>query len=597
MSIVEGVQGLVSFLGYRINILRMVRETTTSFVNEIGQCRNMNSKLRVGLLLDSLFLPGWAFTAIKRMIASNCAEVALIVLNHPRVKSSSFLSMIWQTRKSSLYHVFNAIDERLFLRNANALTKFDSSALFSATPIFEVEPIEEDDEQYFSAPVLEQINSHRLDILVKFGFGKLGKDIFSCAKYGIWTYRWGDQRKIEEGLTGFWEVARGWPETGAALQQYGVDTEHHKTLCESWFFTYPYSPARSRNYILWAASSFLPREVERLHRCGPEEFFQKIEKNHSHTNPRLLQSNNVPSNFAILWVMAKLVGRNLLEIYRRIFCRERWELLFNFGESTKKKFSAFRKIIPPKDRFWADPHVIYRESNYYLFVEEYPYQTKRGHLSVIEMDAYGNYKQPIPILQKDYHLSFPFVFEWLGHYYLIPESSTNKTIDLYECVKFPDQWRHKITLMKDVTAVDTTAFCFDGKWWLFTGMAEQETAAPQVELFLFYSDELITDQWNAHPMNPIVSDVKRARAAGRILAKDGKLFRPSQDCSKTYGYGFDLNAIVVLSETEYAERTVTTVRPNWEKGVIATHTYASQENLTVIDALTRPYKWAKTAGL
>jgi hypothetical protein len=147
--------------------------------------------------------------------------------------------------------------------------------------------------------------------------------------------------------------------------------------------------------------------------------------------------------------------------------------------------------------------------------------------------------------------------------------------------------------MRNVTAVDTTVLYWQGKWWLFTAMAEQEAAAPQVELFLFYSNELFTDRWHAHPMNPIVSDIKRARAAGRIFPKDGRLFRPSQVCSTIYGYGFDLNEITVISETEYCERTVRSVRPNPASRIIATHTYANLGDLTVIDALARRPAWRK----
>jgi hypothetical protein len=183
----------------------------------------------------------------------------------------------------------------------------------------------------------------------------------------------------------------------------------------------------------------------------------------------------------------------------------------------------------------------------------------------------------------------------MGKYYMIPESSENRTIDLYECIKFPYEWQHKKTLMKDISAVDTTVCYSQGKWWLFTAISEQEAAAPQVELFLFFSEELFSDQWRPHPMNPIVSDVKRARGAGAIFHKNGKLFRPSQDCSKGYGYGFDLNEIVTLSETDYRESTLKSVTPESIINAIATHTYANQGNLTVVDALTRAPKWENAA--
>jgi hypothetical protein len=555
----------------------------------------MDTRLRVGLLLDSVFLPLWAFTAIERLVRSHSAELALVIWNQSQPKRGSTLTALWQNRSCLLYSLFSAIDQKLFVRGQNALTPVNSSEIFSKVPALQVKPVNEEGRQRLCASDIEKIKSYQLDILVKIGFENLGGDVLSAAKYGMWTYRWGDARKIEDGLTGFWEVVDRWPETGAALQQLGTDGEHHQTLFESWYFTYPYSPARSRNYVLWSAASFLPRQVERLHRLGAQRYFQEIKRDDVSETSKHLKSNEIPSNITILWISARLAARNLLEIYRRSFLREQWGLLFRLGQDNGRGRAAFQKISPPNDRFWADPQVVFRAPNYYVFVEEYIYQKKRGHIAVIEMDGKGNYKPPVPILQEDCHLSFPFVFDWKGHYYMVPETSAKRTIELYECSRFPDQWQFKTRLMKEVNAVDTTLFYLHDKWWLFTAIAEEEAAAPQFELFLFYSDELFTDQWHAHPMNPIVSDVKRARAAGSIFVKDGILFRPSQDCSKAYGYGFDLNEIVALSETEYCEKTMISVRPDQLGKILATHTYAVKGNLTVMDVLTRQWKWAKTA--
>jgi hypothetical protein len=378
------------------------------------------------------------------------------------------------------------------------------------------------------------------------------------------------------------------------LQQLASNREGNLRLCQSWFFTYPYSPARNQNYILWAAASFLSRQVERLYRSGPEEYFRE-RSGVDGGCVKGLHSNTLPSNPAVVSIMLKLAGKNLGEAVRRKLHPKRWELLYSFEPEAEKKLASFRKITPPKDRFWADPHVVYQKPTYYIFIEEFLYETQRGHIALMEMDSRGNHKQPVPVLQESYHLSFPYVFNWMGHYFMIPESSENKTIDLYECIEFPYRWQHKLTLMKDIKAVDTTVMYVQGKWWLFTAIAEQQAAAPQVELFLFYANDLFTDRWNPHPMNPIVSDIKKARGAGGIFMKKGRLFRPSQYGSSVYGYGFDVNEIVTLSETEYCERTVTMVRPQDSRTILATHTYANRGNLTVIDALTRRPKGTKTA--
>ncbi len=172
---------------------------------------------------------------------------------------------------------------------------------------------------------------------------------------------------------------------------------------------------------------------------------------------------------------------------------------------------------------------------------------------------------------------------------MIPETAQNKTIELYECVDFPDVWRHKMNLMEDVQAVDTTLLFHHGKWWLFTSLTEHDAALAGDELFLFYADDLLTTQCQAHPLNPIVSDVRQARPAGAILQMDGskKLYRPSQNGAKRYGYGWNLHEIVVLTETAYVEKTVSRVQPDWDWRLLGTHAFAYAEGLTVIDALTR----------
>jgi hypothetical protein len=254
---------------------------------------------------------------------------------------------------------------------------------------------------------------------------------------------------------------------------------------------------------------------------------------------------------------------------------------------TPRKFIELR---PSKEKFWADPHITRVNGTYYIFIEEFIKKKNKGHISVIELDELGNWKAPIKVLEKDYHLSYPFIFEWNDKYYMVPESRANKTIDLYECSEFPHKWIFKQCLIRNVSAVDTTLVYFSNKWWLFTALAENEAAAPNVELFLFYTDDLFKGDWKAHSQNPIISDIKSARPAGSLFVKEGKLIRPSQDCSMAYGYGFDLNEIEVLSEKEYCERRTMSIRPNWDKRILATHTYANCGKLTVIDAFTRILK-------
>jgi len=139
--------------------------------------------------------------------------------------------------------------------------------------------------------------------------------------------------------------------------------------------------------------------------------------------------------------------------------------------------------------------------------------------------------------------------------------------------------------MKNVNAVDSTLFCYYGKWWLFTVIDKIDSElAVSPELYLFYSDDFLSDTWTSHPMNPVITDVRTARPAGKIFIQDGKICRPSQDCSGSYGNSFDINQIVILTETDYMEKNIIKVKPDWKKSLRGTHTYNSDNGFTIIDA-------------
>lgn len=270
-----------------------------------------------------------------------------------------------------------------------------------------------------------------------------------------------------------------------------------------------------------------------------------------------------------------------------------WILLFKTGANNfnTNQFRDYISINPSEDKFWADPFIIERDSKYFVFVEEFIYKTNKGHISVIELDSDGKPKDVKQVIKKDYHMSYPFVFESGGDMYMIPESSENRTIDIYKCLEFPGNWVFMKSLMKDICAFDTTLLKFNGKWWLFTLMNELKGSKNESpELFLFYSDDFMTDNWTSHPLNPIVSDIRTARPAGRLFLEDGKIMRPSQDCSGRYGRAFNYNQINSLSEFEYSESLARRVEPEWDKRLKGAHTFNSDKGCSIIDAYSSRFR-------
>jgi len=274
-----------------------------------------------------------------------------------------------------------------------------------------------------------------------------------------------------------------------------------------------------------------------------------------------------------------------------------WQLRINNIRDSKyceDDFSTFKAINPPRKLFWADPFIIADENNYYVFVEEFIYKTNKAHLSVLQLDCDGHLFKSKKILERPYHLSYPFVFKIDSTYYMIPETNQNKTIELYKCCDFPYIWKFEKYIMENISATDTTLFHYENKWWLFTTIDQTGgVSSCSTELFLFYSDDPIMGKWVSHPLNPVVSDESRARCAGKIFVDGGKIYRPSQDCSIRYGRGLNINHITKLNEQEYNEVLLKEIKPDWDPKLKGLHTINSDKDMIIIDT----YKFHRRISL
>jgi hypothetical protein len=128
-------------------------------------------------------------------------------------------------------------------------------------------------------------------------------------------------------------------------------------------------------------------------------------------------------------------------------------------------------------------------------------------------------------------------------------------------------------------------FEHEGTWWMFTNVVEHKGASSWDELCLFYAESPTSSVWQAHPMNPIVSDVRYARPSGKLFIKSGRIYRPSQNSSHRYGYGLNINEVLQLTKTSYREKLVNSFKPDWDRSVRALHTYSHVDDLIFIDAI------------
>jgi hypothetical protein len=539
--------------------------------------------------MDSYEISLWEYTLVERLIDSDYASIELIILNDGKREKRAFFTKLKRNWKRILFILYRKLDQKLFKVKPDAFELRDTADLLKETAVIKTKPIATEFSDRFQDEDIEKIKDHNLDILIRLGFRILRGEILKSARFGVWSYHHGDNNVNRGGPAGCWEVLENWDVTGSILQILNEDLDAGRVLYRSFSQTDKRSMHRNRNKYFWKSVSFLPRKVEELYNVGEVEFFNKVEEQNKYPSfysNRLFTSKNLDN-----WKTLKLITAHLLRFIKDRFIRfiylDQWILLFSLRNGLSSSFWRFKKIVPPKDRFYADPFIIQKGNKYYIFIEEFIYESNKGHISVIRIDEKGSFQKPVKIIDKTYHLSYPFIFEYKDDYYLIPESSSNKTIELYKCVEFPFKWEFQMNLMENIEAFDSTLFYHRDKWWLFANIIENPGASSIDELFLYSSEELLSNTWTPHPLNPIVSDVRKSRPAGCIFIHKGKIIRPSQNSSKRYGYGMKINEIRTLSDTEYEEFEIESIEPDWDNKIKATHTINNAGNLTVIDGILR----------
>jgi hypothetical protein len=183
------------------------------------------------------------------------------------------------------------------------------------------------------------------------------------------------------------------------------------------------------------------------------------------------------------------------------------------------------------------------------------------------------------------HLSFPQVMRWEGEWYLTLESSALKRISLYRATDFPLGWTRVEDLVCNRVCVDPVLHFHDGLWYLFAAVAENRNSTWD-ELFLFVGEQ-ITGPFRPHPANPVISDVRRARCAGRLFHHGDKLIRPAQDCASGYGSAVVFNEVLELGPERYSERPISRLAPDWSRSLVACHTYSAAGGVELLDARGR----------
>jgi hypothetical protein len=516
--------------------------------------------LRVAVIIGAASAPRWFAQLLDRIDACSFADIVGFV------RSAATLP---QPRASFLYRLYSRLDARRFAVVADPTDEIDLADRLGRAPILEL-----------SRDAVDELEGWDLDVMLTFGTHDIPGVIVDRARHGVWSCHYRDPDSYAGGPPLFWEIYDGAPVSGSVLHRIAPGSRSVEAIYRSFSATDPVSLHRGRASIYSKTAEFPLRKLRDLHRDGE----LALGREHAAATRRP-QIRGAPSNRQMLAFGRRVGARLARQKLRKAVARQQWFIAYRRrGDRPPiaEPFEGATLLVPPPDRFYADPCVVDRDGMSYLFFEDFDFARQKGVVSCSRLMANGNVTRPEVVLERPYHLSYPCVFFVGDDAYMLPETAANGAIELYRAVSFPSEWAFEAVLVSDVRAVDPTLIEHEGRFWLFANIAVKG-ASTNDELFLF-SSRSVEGQWEPHPSNPVVSDVRRARPAGRPFRDaSGALIRPSQDCSSFYGSAVVFNRIDELSMSGYRETPIGRLEPGWRRSNLGTHTYSASETWEAVD--------------
>ncbi|MEN6600535.1 MAG: hypothetical protein ABFC21_09005 [Rectinema sp.] len=281
--------------------------------------------------------------------------------------------------------------------------------------------------------------------------------------------------------------------------------------------------------------------------------------------------------------------------FMKRFRFECWHVAYRSHIQNIEQNKASFIIIPNTFRYWAaDPFIMFYDNKYYVFAELYDRLRLKGRIGYCILSDNGRLLSgwKIIISSKD-HLSFPYLIKKGNKIILMPESSKENQLRLYEPTSFPNIWRISTVLIDGEKLVDSI---FLNEELLLT--YDNFSSPRKVILYKRQRN-------NEFRILLKVDDINlRLRPAGKAFNSGGKLIVPLQNCFDEYGksillteikYDDNNNILEIKNIYEISKDTIKI--SNFNNLIIGIHTYNFDNIIEVIDIKTRKFNLLNLIGL
>lgn len=544
-----------------------------------GERRNT---IRFGIMCTGTRFQAWQAKCLQKLLALEHVEPALLIIDDDALRHGGLLQNARKLKNLGrlAWYLFSLLERGI----SRAMRPVDMNERLAGIPSLRCAVLRKGKySEYFREDDIAEIRRYDLDFILRFGFNIIRGEILSVPRYGVWSFHHDDEQKYRGGPPGFWEMYNGDCVTGAILQRLTDSLDAGIVLKKGYRKTILTSYTHSRDGMFLDSADWPAQVCADLQR-GDCSYLNNAP---SETTARIFRT---PGNAQMLVFLLKLFKNNLGELSKKLFVADKW----NIGV-VNEPITRFLETGPAPDvtwmpppergRFFADPFALSRDNVLHILLEDYSYAASKGRISSFSIDG-ENIAGPRAVLDESWHMSHPYIVEYAGSIYCIPETCDAREVALYRAGGFPENWAKVATLIGDFAGVDTTVVEYRDRWWLF---ATDQDDGPNHKLRIFFAPKL-TGPWERHFLNPAKIDVRSSRPAGTPFMHHGALIRPSQDCSEYYGRRIVLNRITKLTPYEFEEEYAGTIEP-YETGPYAhgTHTVSAAAGVTVIDGMKKVF--------
>ena len=398
----------------------------------------------------------------------------------------------------------------------------------------------------------KKIEKYDLEVLVNLTGSDISGEFLNLARHGIWSLSHCDHSQNQHWPVGFWEIASRKPTVCVTLQQQ-LHESKNKEVIDKAHFNKEWAIGITENLILEGSVSLLLKNL--IKSCQEDNVITS-------TKPIITYPTSSVIGLVLYYILRfylysfnKILGKGLSYLIGiRYDC---WTIFIGKGDFLNTDHLAVKPIELPKKEFWADPFLFQYKKEYYVFFENYSYETKKGKIScgIIKDEKVTDV---VDVLDLKYHLSFPYIFKEGSDIFLMPETADNKRLEIYKCIDFPTEWELYSTAFEGEMVAD--AFFYDdrdGQKWIFLNKQADESAPMNSELFIYKTDSIKLENLQPHAQNPVIIDSRIARNGGAIFEFENQMYRPSQrNIDGIYGRSLNINKIEKLTLDEYIEKNV-----------------------------------------